>query len=91
MHKEEKIHVFNTLFLKVTLPKYININQYKLKVCADDKIRATEKLKFVKGSVENIVEKRTKCWLPAFSPFPTMFSKNFFLKVIKSRNCVVKS
>ena len=24
--------------------------------------------------------KRRKCWLPAFSPFPTMFSKVFFLK-----------
>ena len=25
--------------------------------------------------------KRRKCWLPAFSPFPTMFSKGFFFKV----------
>ena len=29
-------------------------------------------------------EKRRKCWLPAFSPFPTMFSKSFFFRVIKS-------
>ena len=28
---------------------------------------------------ENIVGKRRKCWLPAFSPFPTMFSKVSFL------------
>ena len=28
--------------------------------------------------------------LPAFSPFPTMFSKVFFLKVIISWDCVVK-
>ena len=35
--------------------------------------------------------KRRKCWLPAFSPFPTMFSKGFFLGVVKSRDCVVKS
>ena len=28
-----------------------------------------------------------KCWLPAFSPFPTVFSKGFCLKVIKSRDC----
>ena len=34
--------------------------------------------------------KRRKCWLPAFSPFPTMFSKDFFLRVVKSRDCVVK-
>ena len=30
--------------------------------------------------VENIEGKRTRCWLPAFSPFPMMFSKAFFLK-----------
>ena len=35
--------------------------------------------------------KRRKCWLPAFSPFPTMFSKGPFNRVVKSRNCVVKS
>ena len=35
--------------------------------------------------------KRRKCWLPAFSHFPTMFSKGFFLKVIKSWDCVGKS
>ena len=32
-----------------------------------------------------------KCWLPAFSPFPKMFSKVFFFRVIKSQDCVVKS
>ena len=35
--------------------------------------------------------KRRKCWLPAFSPFLTMFSKGFFPKVIESRDCVLKS
>ena len=35
--------------------------------------------------------KRRKCWLPAFSPFPTMFSKAFFFGVVKSRDCLVKS
>ena len=29
--------------------------------------------------------KRRKCWLPTFSPFPTMFSKGFFFRVVKSR------
>ena len=29
--------------------------------------------------VKNIVGKGEKCWLPAFSPFPTMFSKVHFL------------
>ena len=34
--------------------------------------------------------KRKKCWLPAFSPFHTMFSKGFFLKFVKSWDCAVK-
>ena len=33
--------------------------------------------------------KRRKCWLPAFSPFPTMFSKAFFSRGVKSQDCVV--
>ena len=28
--------------------------------------------------------KRRKCWFPAFSPIPKMFSKAFFLRVVKS-------
>ena len=35
--------------------------------------------------------KRRKCWLPAFSSFPTMFSKGFSPRVVKSRDYVVKS
>ena len=34
--------------------------------------------------IENIVGKRRKYWLSAFSPFPTMFSKAIFLKVALS-------
>ena len=34
--------------------------------------------------------KRRKCWLPV-SLFPTMFSKGFSYRVIKSHDCVVKS
>ena len=41
---------------------------------------------------ENIVGKAgRKCWLSAFSPFPTMFSKRRFLRGVKSPDCVVKS
>ena len=35
--------------------------------------------------------KRSKCWLPAFSPFLTMFSKGFIFRVFKSRDYVVKT
>ena len=29
----------------------------------------------------------SKCWLPAFSPFPIMSSKGFFVRVVKSGDC----
>ena len=32
--------------------------------------------------------KSRKCWLPAFSPFSTMFSRGIFYRVVKSRDCV---
>ena len=35
--------------------------------------------------------KRRKCWSPAFSLFPTMFSKNLFPGVVKSWDFVVKT
>ena len=69
--------------------KFIDLSS--LKAFADDKINVREKLKFELRSVESIVGKGEKCWSPAFSPFSTMFSKGFYLKVVKSRDCVVKS
>ena len=39
----------------------------KLRAFTDNKINVTQKLKFVLGSTENIMGKRRKCWLPAFS------------------------
>ena len=41
--------------------------------------------------VENNVGKGEKCWLPAFSPFPTWFSKPFFIRVVKGGDCVVSN
>ena len=43
------------------------------------------------GNVRKLCGKRRKCLLPAFSRFPTMFSKGFFLRVVKSWDCVVKA
>ena len=50
----------------------------------------TPKLTVVSGWVENFVRKGRKWWLPAFSPFPTMFSKFFFLGIINTRDYAVK-
>ena len=38
---------------------------------------------FLHERVKNIVGKGAKCWLPAFSPFPTMFSKTSFQGPLK--------
>ena len=42
------------------------------------------------GWVEKIVGKRKQSWSSAFSLFPTMFSKAFIFRVVKSQHCVVK-
>ena len=55
------------------------------KAFADGHKHVTQILTFVLEKVESNVKKRRKCWLPAFSPFPTMFSKAVFLMVIKCR------
>ena len=46
------------------------------------------KISFEKGRKH--CGKRRKCWLPAFSPFPTMFSKVVSFRVVKSQDCVVR-
>ena len=38
----------------------------------------------IADSIENIVGKMRKSWLPAIIPFPYMFSKGFITRVIKS-------
>ena len=39
---------------------------------------------------DQIIFYATFSWLPGFSPFPKIFSKGFYLRVVKSRDCVVK-
>ena len=34
----------------------------------------------------NYCGKRRKCWLPAFSPFPTMLLKDFLFKTVKKKS-----
>ena len=64
----------------------------KLKAFADDRIDVAQMMISVFDKIENNVEKGENAGIPAFSPFPTMFSKGFFLGAVKkSRDCVVKS
>ena len=60
----------------------------KLKVFADNKMTVTEIFFFGGGIVKNIVTKGENA---GYQHIPTMFSKIFFLRVIKSLDCVVKA
>ena len=71
-----------------SLPNDKILDWFKLKAFADDKFESKIKICFGKGRKH--CGKRRKCWLPAFSPFPTMFSKDISFEVIKSWNCVMK-
>ena len=53
--------------------------------------KCDSKLEICFGKEKKHCGKRRKFWLPAFSPFPTMFSKAFFSRYVKSQHCVVKS
>ena len=39
---------------------------------------------------ENIIGKAENAGLPAFSPFPTLFSKAFFSRAVKTMDCLGK-
>ena len=65
------------------------IDWSKFKAFADVKIYVTQTKKFFFGMGRKLCGKRRKCWSPAFSPFPTMFSKGLFFRVVKSLDCVV--
>ena len=47
-------------------------------------------MEFVFDRVEKIVGNEENCPLPAFSPYPTMFSKDLFFRVTTTWDCVVK-
>ena len=59
-----------------------------MKAFAEDKLNLFEKIIICFEKGRKHCGKRRKCWSPAFSPFPTMFSKDFYYKVVKSRDCV---
>ena len=72
-----------------SLPNDKFLNLSKLKAFADDKYNLKTDILF--GIGRKHCGKRRKCWLPALSPFPTMYSKGFFFRVVESWDCVVKS
>ena len=67
------------------LPNDKILDLTKLKALVDDKFDVNE----IEIGWKKLRERR-KCWLSAFSSFPTLFSEDFFLRVIWSRDCVIK-
>ena len=66
------------------------VNESTMKLFAEGKINMSEKLKFVMERVENIVGKGENAGYQHFLLLAQCFSKTFFLRVVKSRDCVVK-
>ena len=55
-----------------------------------NKNKCDQKIEICLGKDRKHCEKWRKCWVPAFSPLPTI-STGFFPRVVKSWDCVVKS
>ena len=70
----------------LTLPNGNFLDWTKFKAFADHKLKVGVIMIPGCDSVENIVGKGENA-----ASFPTMFSKGFFLSVVQSRDCMVKS
>ena len=67
------------------LPNNKVLDWSKLKAFADNKVNSTEKLKFVFGSVENVVGKGENASFQHFLLFPQCFQKASFLWLLTVR------
>ena len=75
-----------------SLPNDKILDVTKLKAFSDDNLNIAKMTIFLIDRVKKkTTGKRTNCWLPAFSPFPPVFSKALFFRVVKNRDCLVKS
>ena len=86
-----ELTLYHTIPMFNFLPHGKILDWSKLRAFTDDKINVTEKLKFVLGRIENIVEKGQNAGYHHFLLFPKCFSRSFPFKVVKGLDCVVKS
>ena len=90
MSKFSEIHNFSHALMKRglnafnPLPNHKILDLSKMKAFADNNKNVSQKWKVALERIVNNCGERRKCWFPAILPFPTMFSKAFFLRVIKS-------
>ena len=82
------ISTFSQVFNSLPNDKFLD--WYKLKAFANNKIYTIEKLKFVLGRVENIVGKGEYTGYQHFLLFLQCIQQDFFLKVFKTGDCVIK-
>ena len=76
---------------KTAIWVYSSRYTFKINSLQNDKILERSNFKTFDSKFENCSgkgrkhsRKRRKCWLPLFSLFPTMFSKQFFYRDVKS-------
>ena len=86
------IFFFVTNFVCKTFNQTTKIwNVTKLKVFADDKFNIDKMTISLLDKLENTVGKGENAGYQHFLLFPTVFSKAFFFRVVKSRDCLAKS
>ena len=80
----------NQMLLKIfnPLPDNKILALTKLEAFADDKLNEIQIIELVFHGVENIVGKGML--VTSIFPFPTMFSRYFFLRAVKRRQCMAK-
>ena len=76
----ENLITANSTFIN-SLPNDNFLDRTKLKAFAYNKSNLAKMMISVFDRTENIGGKRRECWLPAFSPFSSMFSKGFSFRV----------
>ena len=76
---------FGLVYSKPALQRQAFLTFYRKKkklkiesICREE-IKCRPDNNFCRRSDGKLCKKRRKCWLPAFSLFPTMFSKGFML------------
>ena len=89
-YKYESFKDSKMLVVFYYLPNDKILDVTKLKAFAEVKLNIAKMTISLYDRLKNTGERR-KCWLQAFSPFPTVFSKAFFFRVVNSQDCVGKS
>ena len=81
------------MLVKLTFTKqpFSRLDQIESINFADAKLNAGKIKISAFERIENIVGKGENAGYQHFPLFPTLFSKGFFFRVVKSQDCVVKS